>query len=143
HSRWTCPAPSSRPGSGRDRPGRPGSPFHAYRSVSRSLLSPSSSVLGVFQSLFRGGQRLGPLLLIGLGGVVVLGLSESGALALAGVQHDAAGHALLGVSVLDGVVDSLHIMAVDLLGIQAEGFRLLGNVAVVQDVGGGAVQLIA
>lgn len=34
-------------------------------------------------------------------------------------------------------------MAVDLLGIQAEGFRLLGNVAVVQDVGGGAVQLIA
>ena len=73
----------------------------------------------------------------------MLGLSESGALALAGVQHDAAGHALLGVSVLDGVVDSLHIMAVDLLGIQAEGFRLLGNVAVVQDVGGGAVQLIA
>ena len=34
-------------------------------------------------------------------------------------------------------------MAVDLLGEQAEGGGLLGDVAVVQDVGSGAVQLIA
>src|SRR5699024_8345602 len=80
---------------------------------------------------------------IGLGGVVVLGLGEGRALALAGVQHDAAGHALLGVGVLDGVVNGVHVMAVDLLGVQAEGLRLFGDIAVVQDVGGGAVQLIA
>ena len=111
--------------------------FHVHRSC------PPLSVLGFFQSLFGGGQSLGPLLLIGLRRVIVLGLGESGALALAGVQNDAAGHALLGVGVLDGIVNGLHIVAVDLLGIQAESLSLLGQAAMGQDIVGGAVQLIA
>ena len=73
----------------------------------------------------------------------MLGLGKGSALALAGIQHDAAGNALLGVCVLNGVIDRLNVMAVDLLRVQAEGLRLLGQIAVSQNVIGGAVQLIA
>ena len=73
----------------------------------------------------------------------MLRLGEGCALALAGVQYDATGDALVGIGVLDGVVDGLHIVTVDLLGIQAEGRGLLGDVAVGQDVVGRAVQLVA
>ena len=71
----------------------------------------------------------------------MLRLGEGCALALAGVQYDAAGDTLVGIGVLDGVVDGLHIVTVDLLGIQAEGRGLLGDVAVGQDVVGRAVQM--
>ncbi len=49
----------------------------------------------------------------------------------------------MGFGVLDGIVDGGHIVAVDLLGIQAKGLCLLGNVAVIQNILSGAVQLIA
>ena len=72
-----------------------------------------------------------------------LGLGKGSALALDGVQHNAGGHALLGIGVLDGLIDGLHVVAVDLLGVQAEARRLSGDVAVVENISGLAVQLVA
>ena len=56
--------------------------FGTYGDV--MLIRPPLSVSGGFQLFFRGRDGLQPLLLLGLGGVVVLGLRKRRALALAG-----------------------------------------------------------
>ena len=73
----------------------------------------------------------------------MLGLSEGCTLTLDGVQHDAGRNTLLSISVLDCVIDSLHVMAIDFLSIQAEGLSLLSQAAMIQNGCGGAIQLIA
>ena len=62
----------------------------------------TSSFPHLLQCFLGGGDGLLPCLLAGLGGVLPLGLGEGRALALNGVQHDAGGHTLLAIGVLDG-----------------------------------------
>ena len=72
-----------------------------------------------------------------------LRFSKGCTLTLDGVQHDAGRDALCAVCVLDGLIDGLHVMTVNLLRVQAEALRLLGDVAVVKNIHRLAVQLIA
>ena len=73
----------------------------------------------------------------------MLRLGKGRALALAGVQHDTAGNTLFRVGILNGVIDDLQVMSVDLLRVEAKGRGLFGEVAVGQNVVRGTVQLIA
>ena len=72
-----------------------------------------------------------------------LRFSKGCTLTLDGVQHDAGRDALCAVCVLDGPIDGLHVMTVNLLRVQAEALSLPGDVAVVQNIHRLAVQLIA
>ena len=72
-----------------------------------------------------------------------LRFSKGCTLTLDGVQHDAGRDALCAVCVLDGLIDGLHVMTVNLLRVQAEALRLPGDVAVVKNIHRLAVQLIA
>ena len=72
-----------------------------------------------------------------------LRFSKGCTLTLDGVQHDAGRDALFAVCVLDGLIDGLHVMTVNLLRVQAEALRLPGDVAVVKNIHRLAVQLIA
>ncbi len=72
-----------------------------------------------------------------------LRFSKGCTLTLDGVQHDAGRDALCAVCVLDGPIDGLHVMTVNLLRVQAEALRLLGDVAVVKNIHRLAVQLVA
>ena len=72
-----------------------------------------------------------------------LRFSKGCTLTLDGVQHDAGRDALCAVCVLDGPIDGLHVMTVNLLRVQAEALRLPGDVAVVKNIHRLAVQLIA
>ena len=72
-----------------------------------------------------------------------LRFSKGCTLTLDGVQHDAGRDALCAVCVLDGLIDGLHVMTVNLLRVQAEALSLPGDVAVVKNIHRLAVQLIA
>ena len=72
-----------------------------------------------------------------------LRFSKGCTLTLDGVQHDAGRDALCAVCVLDGLIDGLHVMTVNLLRVQAEALSLPGGVAVVKNIHRLAVQLIA
>ena len=72
-----------------------------------------------------------------------LRFSKGCTLTLDGVQHDAGRDALCAVCVLDGPIDGLHVMTVNLLRVQAEALSLPGDVAVVKNIHRLAVQLIA
>ena len=72
-----------------------------------------------------------------------LRFSKGCTLTLDGVQHDAGRDALCAVCVLDGLIDGLHVMTVNLLRVQAEALRLPGDVAVVKNIHRLTVQLIA
>ena len=72
-----------------------------------------------------------------------LRFSKGCTLTLDGVQHDAGRDALCAVCVLDGLIDGLHVMTVNLLRVQAEALSLPGDVAVVKNVHRLTVQLIA
>ena len=72
-----------------------------------------------------------------------LRFSKGCTLTLDGVQHDAGRDALFAVCVLDGPIDGLHVMTVNLLRVQAEALSLPGDVAVVKNIHRLAVQLIA
>ena len=72
-----------------------------------------------------------------------LRFSKGCTLTLDGVQHDAGRDALCAVCVLDGLIDGLHVMTVNLLRVQAEALRLPGDVAVVKNIHRLAVQLVA
>ena len=72
-----------------------------------------------------------------------LRFSKGCTLTLDGVQHDAGRDALCAVCALDGLIDGLHVMTVNLLRVQAEALRLPGDVAVVKNVHRLAVQLVA
>ena len=72
-----------------------------------------------------------------------LRFSKGCTLTLDGVQHDAGRHALCAVCVLDGPIDGLHVMTVNLLRVQAEALSLPGDVAVVKNIHRLTVQLIA
>ena len=72
-----------------------------------------------------------------------LRFSKGCTLTLDGVQHDAERDALCAVCVLDGLIDGLHVMTVNLLRVQAEALSLPGDVAVVKNIHRLAVQLIA
>ena len=72
-----------------------------------------------------------------------LRFSKGCTLTLDGVQHDAGRHALCAVCVLDGLIDGLHVMTVNLLRVQAEALSLPGDVAVVKNIHRLAVQLVA
>ena len=72
-----------------------------------------------------------------------LRFSKGCTLTLDGVQHDAGRDALCAVCVLDGPIDGLHVMTVNLLRVQAEALRLPGDVAVVKNIHRLTVQLIA
>ena len=72
-----------------------------------------------------------------------LRFSKGCTLTLDGVQHDAGRDALCAVCALDGLIDGLHVMTVNLLRVQAEALRLPGDVAVVKNIHRLAVQLIA
>ena len=72
-----------------------------------------------------------------------LRFSKGCTLTLDGVQHDAGRDALCAVCVLDGLIDGLHVMTVNLLRVQAEALSLPGDVAVVKNVHRLAVQLVA
>ena len=72
-----------------------------------------------------------------------LRFSKGYTLTLDGVQHDAGRDALCAVCVLDGLIDGLHVMTVNLLRVQAEALSLPGDVAVVKNVHRLAVQLVA
>lgn len=72
-----------------------------------------------------------------------LRFSKGCTLTLDGVQHDAGRDALCAVCVLDGLIDGLHVMTVNLLRVQAEALSLPGDVAVVKNIHRLAVQLVA
>ena len=72
-----------------------------------------------------------------------LRFSKGCTLTLDGVQHDAGRDALCAVCVLDGLIDGLHVMTVNLLRVQAEALSLPGDVAVVKNIHRLTVQLIA
>ena len=72
-----------------------------------------------------------------------LRFSKGCTLTLDGVQHDAGRDALCAVCVLDGLIDGLHVMTVNLLRVQAEALRLPGDVAVVKNIHRLTVQLVA
>ena len=72
-----------------------------------------------------------------------LRFSKGCTLTLDGVQHDAGRDALFAVCVLDGPIDGLHVMTVNLLRVQAEALSLPGDVAVVKNIHRLTVQLIA
>lgn len=72
-----------------------------------------------------------------------LRFSKGCTLTLDGVQHDAGRDALCAVCVLDGPIDGLHVMTVNLLRVQAEALSLPGDVAVVKNIHRLAVQLVA
>ena len=72
-----------------------------------------------------------------------LRFSKGCTLTLDGVQHDAGRDALCAVCVLDGLIDGLHVMTVNLLRVQTEALRLPGDVAVVKNIHRLTVQLIA
>ena len=72
-----------------------------------------------------------------------LRFSKGCTLTFDGVQHDAGRDALCAVCVLDGLIDGLHVMTVNLLRVQAEALSLPGDVAVVKNIHRLAVQLVA
>ena len=72
-----------------------------------------------------------------------LRFSKGCTLTLDGVQHDAGRDALCAVCVLDGLIDGLHVMTVNLLRVQAEALSLPGDVAVVKNIHRLTVQLVA
>ena len=57
----------------------------------------------------------------------MLRFGKGRALALAGVQHDTAGNTLFRVGILNGVIDGLQVMSVDLLRVEAKDAAFLAR----------------